>query len=189
MLPAPSSASTPGPVATPPTTRLATAVPTKTGWPDPTGVSRPPTTAPALRLTVGSTVGLELTGRPGYRVRHHDFLGRVDRISTAADRADSQFRVRKGLGPDGCVSLEAVNYPGYFLRHRYFVLRLEPAGRRENPQLFAQDTTFCAAPSGDGTAYVLKSINYPDRALALHSDGVLYLDPGGSTAFRVRKPL
>jgi alpha-L-arabinofuranosidase B-like protein len=189
LLPAPSSASTPSPVPTPPTTRVATAVPGRTARPGPTGASRPPTTAPALRFTVGSTVGLELDGKPGYRVRHHDFLGRVDRISTAQDRADSQFRVRTGFGPAGCVSLEAVNYPGYFLRHRYFVLRLEPAGRRENPQLFAQDTTFCPAPVGDGTAYVLKSVNYPGRALALHSDGVLHLDPGGATAFRVRKPL
>jgi hypothetical protein len=145
--------------------------------------------APVVDLNVGSTVGLAVAAAPDYRVRHRDFIGRVDRIGSGADaqeRADSQFVVRKGLGRDGCVSLESVNFPGYFLRHRDFVLRLD---RRDRSELFAQDATFCAAPTRDGTAIVLDSINYPGRALVVRRDGVIHLDPGEGTAFVVRSPL
>jgi hypothetical protein len=140
-------------------------------------------------LDVGATVGLAVAAAPEYRLRHRNFIGRVDRIrsdATAPERADSQFVVRKGLGRDGCISLESVNFPGYFLRHRDFVLRLE---RRDRSELFAPDATFCTAPTRDGNAIVLESINYPDRALVVHRDGVIHLDQGAGTPFVVRSPL
>jgi hypothetical protein len=161
----------------------------------PTRTSKSPSPSPTARATpgadlnVGSTVGLAVAAAPEYRLRHRDFIGRVDRIgsdATPLERADSAFVVRKGLGRDGCVSLESVNYPGYFLRHRDFVLRLE---RRDGSELFASDATFCAAPSRIGNAIVLESINYPDRALVVHRDGVLHLDRGPGTPFVVRSPL
>jgi len=145
--------------------------------------------APAPDLTVGATVGLAVAATPEYRLRHRDFIGRVDRIGSGAspqERADSAFVVRKGLGRDGCISLESVNFPGYFLRHRDFVLRLE---QRDRSELFAQDATFCTAPTRDGNAIVLDSTNYPDRALVVHPDGVIHLDQGAGTPFVVRAPL
>jgi hypothetical protein len=136
----------------------------------------PTRTSPATRapvaLAVGTTTGLELLGRPGDRLRHRDFRVRIDRItatSSTQDKADATFAVRTGLASRGCVSLEAVNYPGFFLRHRDFVLRLE---RRDRSALFAQDATFCPEPSRGGTALILKSINYPDRALSVVSGSV-----------------
>jgi hypothetical protein len=145
--------------------------------------------APVVDLNVGATVSLAVAATPEYRLRHRNFIGRVDRIGsdpTAQERADSAFVVRKGLGRDGCISLESVNFPGYFLRHRDFVLRLE---RRDRSELFAQDATFCTAPTRDGDAIVLDSINYPDRALVVHRDGVIHLDQGAGTPFVVRSPL
>ena len=150
----------------------------------------PPTrSAPVVDPNVGATVSLAVATAPEYRLRHRDFIGRVDRIGSGAnaqERADSQFVVRKGLGRDGCLSLESVNFPGYFLRHRDFVLRLE---RRDRSELFAQDATFCTAPTRDGNAFVLESINYPGRALVVHRDGVIHLDQGSGTPFVVRSPL
>ena len=185
VAPAPTSSFTPPPKA-PPVERTRRATPVR---------SRAAGPAPVVDLNIGTTVGLSVRDRPGYRLRHRDFVGRIDRIgagASARERADSQFVVRKGLGRDGCVSLESVNYPGYFLRHRDFVLRLERAGRhgrRGGRELFARDATFCTSPTSDGAAFILESVNYPDRALAVHDDGVVHLDHDGATAFTVRSPL
>lgn len=157
--------------------------------PAPRRTPSPPVAAPVVDLNIGDTVGLEVDGRPGVRVRHRDFLGRVDPISSsssALDRADATFRVRRGLGDAGCVSLESVNYPGSFLRHRDFVIHLD---RRDGSPLFDEDATFCPRPVRDGSAVTLVSINFPDRAVALHSDATLHLDVGPGTAFVVRQPL
>jgi hypothetical protein len=170
-------------VTSPPTSRPAT------HHPSPSATTHTPAPAPAApSLTAGATVGLEVDRLAGFRVRHRNFLGRADRISSsssALDRADSRFVVRKGLGASGCVSFESVNYPGYFLRHRDFVIHLD---RRDASRLFAQDATFCPVRTGDG-AVLLRSINYPSYAVALHRDRSLHLDRGGATAFVVRSPL
>jgi len=150
--------------------------------------SRPPTTAPtpAPRLAAGATVGLELADRPGYRLRHRDFVARLDPISAGRPgRDDARFTVRRGLAADRCFSLEAGNFPGYFLRHRDFVLRLD---RRDGSGLFDQDATFCPRPVRDGAALVLESVNYPGRFLAAGDDGVR-LSRRGATAFVVRSPV
>jgi hypothetical protein len=149
----------------------------------------PSVAAPVVDLNVGDTVGLEVWGKPGVRVRHRDFLGRADPISStssALDRADATFRVRAGLGDDGCVSLESVNYPGSFLRHRDFVVHLD---RRDGSGPFDQDATFCPQPVRDGSAVTLESVNFPGRAVTLHGDATLHLDVSSGTAFVVRKPL
>jgi hypothetical protein len=154
----------------------------------PTGVTHTFSPTPALvDLTVGATVGLELADRPGFRLRHRNFVGRVDPISATSgpvDKADSRFAVRRGLGRSGCYSLESLNYPGYYLRHRDFVLRLD---RRDGSRLFDQDATFCSVPTG--TAITLQSVNYPDRSLRLEFDQLIHLDQGQGTAFKVRPAL
>ncbi|MCU7729180.1 AbfB domain-containing protein [Actinoplanes sp. KI2] len=185
VLPAPSSSFTTAPVDAGPTRSRATPRTTSAST-SPKPSAQP---APAAELKVGATVGLAVAAAPDYRVRHRDFIGRVDRFGSGTDareRADSQFVVRNGLGRDGCISLESVNLPGYFLRHRDFVLRLD---RRDRSELFAQDATFCTAPARGGTAFVLESINYPGRALVVHRDYVIYLDTGQGTAFVVRSPV
>lgn len=186
--PEPAVSVIPAPPSPPP---AATTVPVATHRPVTTQPSRAVTTRPrtsspspsAARLTPGTTVGLEEAGRPGIRVRHRDFRGRVDLIRSAQDRADATFTVRAGLADPGCVSLEAVNYPGRFLRHRDFQIVLD---RRDGSRLFTMDATFCAVPA-DRSTVTLASVNYPDRAI-VERDGRLLLGRGG-TAFRIRAPL
>jgi hypothetical protein len=187
------------PTATPPSTIQVTAARrtdpepaitwTRTGAKSPTTAPGRPPHRPGPQ--VGATVGLEPDGRPGYRVRHRDFLGRVDRIepaSSALDKADSRFTVRAGLADRNCFSLESVNYPHRFLRHRNFVIHLE---RNDGTALFAADATFCVVSKLQGAAVSLRSYNYPDR-FVVERDSALSLPrtPAVSaTAFIVRPPL
>lgn len=143
----------------------------------------PPTTSPSgPALRPGTRVGLEPVGQPGYRVRHRNFLGRIDRIgagSPSLDRADSTFTVRAGLADARCVSLEAVNYPGFYLRHQDFAIHLH---RREFGALYAADATFCPGAGLAGRDTSLRSYNYPDRYL-YHERSQLYIARvGGGTA-------
>jgi hypothetical protein len=191
VLPAPSSSlsSSPGYVEPTWTRQVPRTTPRGAGKAPSSTPSPTPRPTPAPGLKVGEPVSLVVAASPDYRLRHRDFIGRVDRIGSDAspqERADSTFVVRKGLGRDSCVSFESVNYPGYFLRHRNFVLRLD---RRDPSPLFAQDATFCAAPAPDGNAIVLESINYPGWSLVVHSDGVIHLDQAEGTPFLVRSPL
>ncbi len=147
-------------------------------------VTTRPTTAPPVTLVPGATVSLGLADRPGYRLRHRDFVARFDDFgpgNSRLDRQDSQFTVRAGLGADRCASFESVNFPGYFLRHRDFVLRLD---RRDRSQLFDRDATFCPVPVRQGAALILESINYPDRFLVARDRGVHLdrVDPTQATA-------
>lgn len=158
----------------------------------PTGVSQTRSLAPAVDLVVGTTVTLGQAGRPGYVLRHRDFIGRIENVTASSsdqDRADSRFIVRKGLGRDSCFSLESANYPGYFLRHRDFILRLEQPGRRDRSNLFTEDATFCTVPTSDRRAVTLESINYSGWALNLHTDGIVHLDNGSGTPFAIKAPL
>jgi hypothetical protein len=163
-----------------------TSAPTRTA-PAAPRPSSPAAAAPAL--TVGATVGLEPVGRPGYRLRHREFAGRIERVgpdSPAGTRADAAFVVRAGLADARCVSLESVNYPRYFLRHQNFELRLHP---RDGTRLYAADATFC--PVRTGGAVALRSVNYPDHFLT-DVRSVLRLVPAAErwpTAFVVRRPV
>ena len=184
VLPSPSTSS-PGSVTRSPTharQRPATHRPSSR----PPATTRPPAAAEAL--TIGSTLGLELADQPGFRLRHRNFLARLDPIggdSPRLDRHDSRFTVREGLAAAGCVSFESVNYPGHFLRHSNFVLRLD---RRDRSRLFAADATFCPRSVRAGAAFVLESRNYPGRYLVARAEGVRLdrVTPDRATAFVVR---
>ncbi len=158
------------PTTTPPRDR-----PVSRSSPSPSKTTSKSTSTPsAVTLRVGSTVDLPLADRPGYRVRHRNFLGRIDAIgaaSSALDRADSTFTVRAGLGNSGCVSFESVNFPGYFIRHQNFEIKLT---RQDRSDLFARDATFCPVTIRSGAALTLRSINYPKRFVT-ESGGRLYL--------------
>jgi hypothetical protein len=142
-------------------------------------------------LSPGARIGLEPVTHPGYRVRHRQFLGRIDRIgagSPALDKADSTFTVRAGLAETRCVSLEAVNYPGYYLRHQDFAIHLH---RRDSSALFAADATFCPGAGLAGRDVSLRSYNYPDRYLYHERSRLHIARTGGGAAmtFAVRAPL
>jgi hypothetical protein len=177
ILPKPSSSPTRKPTSkpTPSKTKPKTTAPTKTA--PPSGV-----------LVAGSAIGLEVAGYGGYRVEHNGSDVDVDRIganSDADDRAASRFIVRKGLGSSSCLSFEAADAPGHFLRHRDYELRLDA---RDGSSLFNQDATFCPQPSRGGSGVVLRSVNYPDRALSVRR-GEIRLDDDSATTFEAKPPL
>lgn len=143
-------------------------------------------------LRPGARIGLEPVDRPGLRVRHARFVGRVDRIgagSRALDKADSTFVVRAGLADRRCVSLESVNFPGYYLRHQNFRIHLH---RRDGTGLFAADATFCVTAGLAGRHVSLRSYNFPERYLS-HGRSELHLrtargEAGRASATFVVKP-
>ena len=130
-------------------------------------------------LAAGARIGLEPVSHPGFRVRHRNFVGRIDRIgpdSGELDRADSSFVVRNGLADTRCFSFESVNFPGFFLRHQDFLIRLN---RFDRSRLYTRDATFCAVTGIGGQGVSFRSINFPDRYLSHRSDQ-LRIDPLGS---------
>ena len=150
----------------------------------------PASSAPAVVLpVVGQELGLAPVGEPGRRLRHRDFVARIDPVgpaSPALDRADSRFTARTGRAGTGCLSFESFNYPGFFLRAGTSALRLErPYGRG-----FDADATFCAVPAPAG-GFVLRSQRYPARYVT-ESNDMLSLNPVASArakAFVTRPPL
>jgi hypothetical protein len=176
--PAPSKTSSPTPSATSPS-------PKRTHKPSPSRTTTKPKTPDGV-LADGSTVGIALAGFPEARITVSDSLARVDRIGTGSstqEKASARFRVRKGLGSSSCFSFESERDPGHFLRHRDFVLRMEA---RDGGKLFDDDATFCPVPAREGV--VLRSLNYPDRFLAVRRGGIR-VDDDRATAFVVTAPL
>jgi hypothetical protein len=152
----------------------------------PPATTRPATPAP-VSLSAGETVGLEAADRPGYRVRHREYRGRLEQISRR-EGADAAFRVRTGLADNGCVSFEAVNFPGYYLRHRNFEIRLD---RNDGSALFRQDATFCAVTIRQGAALALRSKNYPNHHVVADGEWLRIVQTSASraTALVPRAPL
>jgi hypothetical protein len=169
---------------TPPlaTTRVREEVP----QPGPTAAATRIPASPAVALpVVGKDLGFEPVGEPGRRLRHRNFIARIDPVGPSSrdlDRADSRFAVR--AGDAGCFTFESFNYPGYFLRSRDATLRLERPDRNR------ADTTFCAVPATGG-GFLLRSRNRPDLYVT-ESDSVLSLGrvaPAQAKAFVTRPPL
>lgn len=66
----------------------------------------------------GDTVSLESTSKPGYFLRHRNYIFWVERNDgSALFRADASFNRRAGLSDSSGVSFESVNFPGRYLRH------------------------------------------------------------------------
>ncbi|BBE71376.1 AbfB domain-containing protein [Oharaeibacter diazotrophicus] len=136
----------------------------------------PATTVPTLPLD-GAWRSLVPTNFPTYRVRHAGYLAGISAIgstSSAVDKLDSAFAIRKGLGDAACYSFESRNFPGYFLRHQNYRLRLD-----RNPGAgdagYAADATFCARRGMTGTDISLEAKNYPGYFLR-HRNYEVWLD-------------
>jgi hypothetical protein len=169
---------------TPPlaTTRVREEVPQR----EPTAAGTRIAASPAVAVLVaGQETGFEPVGEPGRRLRHRNFVARIDPVGPASrdlDRADSRFTVR--VAAAGCFSFESFNYPGYFLRSRDATLRLERPDRDRG------DATFCPVPVAGG-GFVLRSGSRLDEYVT-ERDSVLSLDrvaPAKAKAFVTRPPL
>jgi hypothetical protein len=128
-----------------------------------------------MPLTAGIAVGLEPTSFYGYRVRHMNYVGRIDPISTSSplvDRQDSSFTVRPGLADPTCVSFQSVNFPTRYLHNQNYQLYLHV---NDASALFAADATFCPVPGLTGQYTSFRSYNNPGRYLRIRNSQA-YLD-------------
>jgi hypothetical protein len=136
-------------------------------------------------LNPGSTISLRATTaccttRYARHQNNDALTSVVSSSSSALDKADASWIVRRGLADASCVSFESRNYPGDFLRHFNYQLHKQPM---DGSAVFRADATFCprAGLSGTGTSFA--SYNFPTRYLR-HYDNTLYIaSNGGSNAF------
>ena len=144
-----------------------------------------PSPVAAGTLNPGSTISLRATTAccTTRYIRHQNNNAVTSVItsgSSAVDKGDSTWIVRRGLASNSCVSFESRNFPGDFLRHQNFQLRRQPM---DGTALFRADATFCpqAGQSGQGTSFA--AFNFPTRFLR-HFNNTLYIaSNGGPNSF------
>jgi non-reducing end alpha-L-arabinofuranosidase len=144
-----------------------------------------PSPVGAGTLNPGSTISLRATTAccTTRYIRHQNnnvVTSVISGSSSALDRNDGSWIVRRGLANQSCVSFESRNFPGDFLRHFNFQLLRQPM---DGSAIFRQDATFCpeAGRSGQGTSF--RSLNFPTRYLR-HFNNTLYIaSNGGSNTF------
>jgi hypothetical protein len=144
-----------------------------------------PSPVAAGTLTPGSTISLRATTAccTTRYIRHQNdnaVTSVVSSGSSAVDKGDSTWIVRRGLAGNSCVSFESRNFPGDFLRHQNFQLRRQPM---DGSALFRADATFCpqAGMSGQGTSFA--SFNFPTRFIRHFNDSVFIASNGGDNTF------
>src|SRR6185312_10366476 len=126
-----------------------------------------PSPVAAGTLNPGSTISLRATTAccTTRYVRHQNnavVTSAVTSSSTALDKDDSSWIVRRGLASSSCVSFESRNYPGDFLRHFNYQLRRQPMN---GSTIFRQDATFCPEAGKSGTGTSFRSYNFATRYL------------------------
>ncbi|MEV5715962.1 alpha-L-arabinofuranosidase B [Amycolatopsis mediterranei] len=136
-------------------------------------------------LNPGSTISLRATTACcTTRYIRHQFDDAVTSVvssgSSALDKSDASWVVRRGLANPSCVSFESRNYPGDFLRHYNYQLLRQPM---DGSAAFRADATFCpqAGKNGQGTSFA--SFNYPDRFIRHYNNTVYIASNGGSDTF------
>jgi hypothetical protein len=95
---------------------------------------------PGLADSTG--VSFESVNRPGFYLRHSNFVIRLDQNNNgSAFRADATFQRTAGLADSSWTSFRSFNFPERFLRHSGFALRIDPlsAGSSATDR---QDATF-----------------------------------------------
>jgi hypothetical protein len=144
-----------------------------------------PSPVAAGTLNPGSTISLRATTAccTTRYIRHQDNNAVTSPItsgSSALDKGDSSWIVRRGLASAACVSFESRNYPGDFLRHSNYQLYRQPM---DGSAIFRADATFCpqTGKSGQGTSFA--SYNYPDRFIRHYNNTVYIAANGGTNAF------
>lgn len=134
--------------------------------------------AHAATLSTGAR-SLEAVNQAGRYVRHMDYLGRLDPVTSSSAnqvKLDATFTVVNGLASPKCYSFQT--RAGMFLRHRDYRLRVDP---NTGDATFRADATFCAVDGSVSGSVALTSYNYPDRRIR-HRDFALWLDAYQDTA-------
>ncbi|MGW1795376.1 AbfB domain-containing protein [Streptomyces sp. NPDC001984] len=104
----------------------------------------------------------------------------VTSSSSALDKNDATWIVRRGLADSSCVSFESRNYPGDFLRHYNYRLQRQPM---TGTAQFRADATFCPQTGKSGTGTSFASYNYPTRYLRHYDHNVYIASNGGSNTW------
>jgi non-reducing end alpha-L-arabinofuranosidase len=144
-----------------------------------------PSPVAAGTLNPGSTISLRAT-TSGFNTRYirHQNNNAVTSVisssSSAADKNDGTWIVRRGLANNSCVSFESRNFPGDFLRHQNFQLFRQPM---DGSALFRQDATFCPQAGHSGTGTSFAALNFPTRFLRHFNSTVFIASNGGSNNF------
>ncbi|MEO6847289.1 MAG: AbfB domain-containing protein [Chthoniobacterales bacterium] len=110
-------------------------------------------------------VGIALQSEPGKNI-----LVEKNEQAKLSDKGPTLFFLQKGLVDPSLVSFRYALNESYYLRHFNFVINLH---KRPKPgTIFDADATFRMEKGTDNTVR-FNSFNYPDRYLAVRSDGVL----------------
>lgn len=142
------------------------------------GVLVPPADAAPTTVALGRA-SLESVNYAGRFVRHLDYLGRIDAVTTSSAsqlKTDATFTVVPGLASPSCSSFQASN--GRFLRHKDYRVRLDT---NDGSATFRADATFCAQTGSVTGSTSFASFNYPTRLLR-HKNNELWIDPAEDTA-------
>jgi hypothetical protein len=144
-----------------------------------------PSPVAAGTLNPGSTISLRATtaGFTTRYIRHQNgnaVTSVISSSSSALDKNDGSWIVRRGLASNSCVSFESRNFPGDFLRHQNFQLFRQPF---DGTALFRSDATFCpqAGRGGQGTSFA--SFNFPTRFLRHFNNTLFIASNGGPNTF------
>ncbi|WP_037570243.1 alpha-L-arabinofuranosidase B [Phaeacidiphilus oryzae] len=140
---------------------------------------------PGGSLTPGSAISLQATTAccTGDYLRHQNggaIISPIGSGSSALDKSDATWIVRRGLADASCVSFESFNYPGDYLRHSNWQLYKQPD---DGSSLFAQDATFCPQAGNSGQGESFQSVNYPGHFIRHYSGTVYIASDGGSNAW------
>jgi hypothetical protein len=134
------------------------------------------------KLTPGSEISLQATTAccAGDYIRNQNgaaVIAPITSSSTARDKADATWIVRRGLADNSCVSFESKNMPGDFLRHQNLALHLQPF---DGTALNRSDATFCPQPGKNGKGNSFHTMNDPTNYIR-HYDGKVYIAKDGGT--------
>jgi non-reducing end alpha-L-arabinofuranosidase len=129
------------------------------------------------QLTPGSSISLRATTAccTTRYLRHSNGDAVTSVISSALDKADATWIVRRGLANQSCLSFESKNYPGDYLRHANYVVHRQPF---DGSDLMRQDATFCPAPGNSGSFTSFQSTNYPGYYIR-HYNATVYIAHNG----------
>ncbi|WP_447001886.1 family 43 glycosylhydrolase [Saccharothrix isguenensis] len=136
------------------------------------------TPANAAELPTGAR-SLESVNFPGRYLRHRDYLGLLDPVTSASSaqvKLDATVTVTSGLASPSCYSFQAAN--GQFLRHSDWRVRLEA---NTGTAQFREDATFCATTGSVTGSVSLAPVNRPGHRLR-HRNFELWVDPYQDTA-------
>ncbi|WP_290061576.1 alpha-L-arabinofuranosidase B [Amycolatopsis solani] len=99
----------------------------------------------------------------------------ISASSSALDKNDATWIVRRGLANSSCLSFESKNYPGDYLRHSNYQLHRQPD---DGSALLTNDATFCAGAGNSGSFTSFQSLNYPGYYVR-HYNATVYIASNG----------